>query len=179
MNTPTCPELPVWSRPSAVTADTSPADSAPSAPDSEPIVPFNVVVAYEDAPAGKHAMNVLRRLGARLRPQMELQAVLWRFDLLKNPLGRDHATADADAAGLIVFAMRNEAGELPEAVNTWSAECQARRRGQRLVMLTLFGPGDTWAVWIQDETQIRTRCQTSAAPAPQLPGFFERALCAA
>ena len=155
MKTSTCHD-----NPAAANLVGIPVCRAPFVTDSDPIMPLNVVVAYGDALAGKQAIRALRRMGACLHAQAEVKPVLWRFDLLEDPRWRALAMADADAADFIIFAT-SDADRLPDAVNSWSAECVARKRGQRLAIVTLFGTDDTWGVWIQDESQIRTNRQSA------------------
>jgi hypothetical protein len=121
--------------------------------DADLILPLNAVVVYDDVPAGKHAVGVLKRIGAHL--QDEFRTVLWRFDLIADPRWRAIATDDVVAAGLVVFAT-SEPDVLPHFINEWMRECLARKRGERVAMLTLFGQREAWAVWLQDLMQICT-----------------------
>jgi hypothetical protein len=120
------------------------------------ILPLHAVVVYSDMTAGKHAIGVLKRMGAHL--QDEFKMVLWRFDLIAVPRWRAIATDDVAAAGLVVFAT-SEADQLPDHINDWMEECLARKRGEIVAMLTLFGKRETWAVWLQDLLQINTKRQ--------------------
>jgi len=118
-----------------------------ASPKADLILPLHAVIVYGDVPAGKHAVGVLQRMSAHL--QDEFKTVLWRFDLITNPRWRAIATDDIAAAGLIVFAT-SDGDHLPDYINAWMQECLARKRGELVAMLTLFGQREAWAVWLQD-----------------------------
>jgi hypothetical protein len=79
---------------------------------------WGVVIVYDDAPVGKHAMRTLEGVTHQLSGSITLHPLLWRFDLLEDPDCRAAATAEAVQAGLVVISTSSKR-ELPAAVRDW------------------------------------------------------------
>jgi len=79
---------------------------------------LNVVIAFEDLIAGKHAQRFYEYLMDRLGANFEFTRHQWNFGLLKDPNIREAAAHDAVTADIVIIATHGE-GELPEHVESW------------------------------------------------------------
>src|SRR5688572_1006560 len=79
---------------------------------------LNVVIAFEDAAAGKHAEGFYEHLKKRLGADFEFTRYQWSFTLLENPCVRDAAAHDAATADIVILATHGEA-DLPDHVRAW------------------------------------------------------------
>jgi hypothetical protein len=97
---------------------------------------FNVVIAYEDFAAGRHAQLTCDILARNLERELTLDSQMWKFDVLGNPQLREMATRDAAEADLIMIATRGE-GDLPREVKVWIDDWTGRLcNAMALVKLT-------------------------------------------
>lgn len=142
---------------------------------SEP--PLKVIIVYNDAAAGHRAIGVLLRLAACSAEPIRVDPILYRFELLDDPHWREAAATDAVECDMIILST-SAADELPESINEWAKASLARRGAASTAMLTLFGSQDAWAVWIQDESHLHTRCQSSALHTQQAHDEGTIAACA-
>lgn len=120
---------------------------------------LEVVIAYEDPPAGHRAVRALANVVREITPPMTLCPKLWRFDLLADPRFRDAVDTDADGADLFVIST-SSVSEVPVAIARWVNACLARKHGTATAIVALFGPFDAWTITILDEDGFRTASQT-------------------
>jgi len=104
---------------------------------------FNVVIVYDDVPAGQRAMRVLNNLALGFeRRFVEMRPQLWRFDWLGDPEWFALALADAVNADMLVVSTSSASG-LPAPVEGWLKLCLARKRGTSAAVVALLGPAGT------------------------------------
>ena len=97
---------------------------------------FNVVIAYEDFAAGRHAQETCDLLARNLHDELTLDSQMWKFDVLGHPKLREMATIDATEADLIMISTHGE-GDLPREVKVWIDEWTNRLcNAMALVKLT-------------------------------------------
>ena len=101
---------------------------------------WGVVIVYDDAPAGEHAIRTLEGVTHQLSGRITLHPLLWRFDLLEDPDWRAAATAEAVQAGLVVISTSSK-GDLPAAVRDWVHAWLGMNRGTA-ALAALLGPAD-------------------------------------
>lgn len=104
---------------------------------------FNVLIAYEDFAAGKHAKQTYDFLAEQLGPICCCTNQMWKFGVLHLPKLRDIAVQDARLADILIVSCSTE--ELPESVKDWLEEavCQAHNA---LALVALFEPSRPGAV---------------------------------
>jgi hypothetical protein len=104
---------------------------------------FNVVIAYDTAPAAYQAMHLVDGLAQQLASKLNLRRNLWRLDILDLPATREAARADASNANLIVVAAYSDT-DLPAAVKAWlggwSARCIAGATALVALLLSQNAP---------------------------------------
>lgn len=115
----------------------------------DPCVPLKVVVAYEDVPAGHRAVGLLKELLQGLVDDVELQPVLWRFDLLRDLHWHKMAVTDAAHADMLVLSTSGSS-ELPDAVSRWLEAGAALKHGDGTALVVLRGAEEAWAISIGD-----------------------------
>src|SRR5687767_11702484 len=89
---------------------------------------INVVIAFEDEAAGKHANAFYDHLGERLAADFEFTRYQWSFSLLKDAGVRGAAAHDAATADIVIIATHGNS-ELPEHVDCWFQEWVGRNAG--------------------------------------------------
>lgn len=99
---------------------------------------LNIVIAYEDFEAGKHAKSTYDFLEAQLGREFQISNQMWKFDVLCIPKLREMAAKDAAMADIIIISSRG--GELGSEVKTW-IETWMSRNSQVLAMVVLFTGG--------------------------------------
>ncbi|MGA2863823.1 MAG: hypothetical protein ABSF95_04985 [Verrucomicrobiota bacterium] len=97
---------------------------------------FNVVIAYEDFEAGKHARKTYDFLVENLGRELQFTNQMWRFDVLSIPKLRELAATGAAQADLIVISSHGS-GELPGPVTAW-IESWLGRQCHGLALVALF-----------------------------------------
>jgi CheY-like chemotaxis protein len=102
---------------------------------------WGVIIVYDDAPAGTHALHTLEEVTRQLAGGIELYPSLWRFDLLEDPDWRAAATAEAVQAGLVIISTSSK-GELPAPVRDWVRGCLQARTSAPGALVALLGPAD-------------------------------------
>lgn len=134
-------------------------------PDTAPIpgVPLKVVVAYEDFSAGQRAVGLLKGLLQNLSDEVELQPVLWRFDLLKDLHWHKMAVTDAVHADMLVLSTSGSS-HLPEAISRWLESAIALKQGDSAALVILRGEERAWTVSVQDGLVCLEK--SSAEPPP-------------
>jgi len=114
-------------------------------------VPLRVVVVYEDVPAGLRAVGVLKEVLQDLSGDVELQPVLWRFDLLDDLHWQKMAVNDAAHADILILSTAGSLG-LPEAVGRWLEASAARKGDGDTALVVLRGTKEAWTISLQDES---------------------------
>jgi hypothetical protein len=97
---------------------------------------FNVVIAYEDFEAGKHAKRTYDFLVDNLGGDCRLTNEMWKFDVLRVPKLQEMAAKDAALADIILVSGHG-GSELPREVKSW-LEAWLRQPGQALALVALF-----------------------------------------
>lgn len=96
---------------------------------------FNVVIAYEDFAAGKHAKETYDYLVNELGEDYEFNNQMWKFDVLNHPKMQEMAVKDATRADLIIISTHGS-GELPPEVKSWIGEWMTQKsRAKGLAVL--------------------------------------------
>jgi hypothetical protein len=97
---------------------------------------INVVIAFEDAAAGKHAEGFYERLKERLGRAFEFTRYQWSFALLQDPGVRDAAAQDATMADIVIIATHGDT-DLPEHVDYWF-QAWVGRNASPMALVVLF-----------------------------------------
>ena len=97
---------------------------------------INVVIAFEDAAAGKHATAFYEHLKERLGGEFDITRYQWSFALLGDPAVREAAAHDAGTADIVIIATHGDA-ELPEDVDLWFQGWIGRNAGP-MALVALF-----------------------------------------
>lgn len=100
---------------------------------------LQVVIAYEDIQAGKHAMHVLTTLAKGLGDEIELKPLPWSFDLMADADWLTAATSDAAKADILIIATSGP-NPLPPSIGRWAESAIERKRGTATAVVALFGP---------------------------------------
>ncbi len=102
---------------------------------SDPV--FKIVTAYADLAAGVRAKAMVERLAAELRPRLEIENDLWKFELLSHgPLRQCSAGAAAEADMVLIAAPG--AAELPDPVRNWIEDWLAWKRKGPCALVALL-----------------------------------------
>jgi len=88
-----------------------------SDPDADPT--FNVLIAYDDFEAGKHAKKTYDFLVEHLGEECEFANQMWKFDVLGIPKLREIAARDANAADIIIISC-HVVSELSAEFKAWA-----------------------------------------------------------
>jgi len=99
---------------------------------------LNVVIAYEDFEAGKHAKKTYDYLVENLGQEFQLTSEMWKFDVLSIPKLREIAVKDALQADIILLSIHS--GELPTHVTAW-IESWLGEPGNAMALVALFAGG--------------------------------------
>lgn len=127
---------------------------------------FNVVIAYEDLPAGQRAMQIFSNLASDHGNDFILQPQPWRFDLLADPDWAEFAAGDALRADLLVISTSG-GSDLPAHVRSWVTACLARKRGGSGAVVALLGTAGN----MEDADSERLQFLQSAAEEAGLEFF--------
>ena len=108
---------------------------------------FNVVIAYEDFEAGKHAKQTCDFLTDNLGSDCHVNTQMWKFDVLSIPKLREMAAHDAALADIVVISSLG--APLPDEVKAW-IEVWLSEKNHPLALVALFeraeqAPLETWA----------------------------------
>src|SRR5687767_4524838 len=79
---------------------------------------LSLVIAFEDAEAGKHAQAFYDHLKERLGAEFDFTRYQWSFSLLEDPHVRDAAAHDAATADIVIITTHGDT-ELPAHVDAW------------------------------------------------------------
>ncbi len=138
---------------------------------------LDVVIVYDDDPAGQYAINTLDGVTLHLDGRIKLHPSLWRFDRLEDPDWRAVATTDAAHACLVILSTSSK-GELSTAVRDWVRGCLQSETGAPGAMVALLGPADDMdetdsprVRFLKDMTEAAGRSFFSpSAPIDAFPG---------
>ena len=84
---------------------------------------FNVVVIYEDGPAGRRAKHFYDKLVHELEDECAFSLQLWSFQVLAIPELRESAIESAAQADVVILSLHGKAGlpvDIREWIETWS-----------------------------------------------------------
>jgi hypothetical protein len=84
---------------------------------------FNVVVIYEDGPAGRRAKHFYDKLVHELEDECDFSLQLWSFQVLAIPELRESAVESAAQADFVILSLHGKAGlpvDIREWIETWS-----------------------------------------------------------
>ena len=84
---------------------------------------FNVVVIYEDGPAGRRAKHFYDKLVHELEDECAFSLQLWSFQVLAIPELRESALESAAQADVVILSLHGKAGlpvDIREWIETWS-----------------------------------------------------------
>jgi len=90
---------------------------------------LHVLVIYEDFRTGLQARRVLEEVARRLDFEVDLVLTLWRLDTLLEPEMFQQASAEAEAANIVLLFGCGKR-ELPAAVKQWFLNWLANRGGE-------------------------------------------------
>jgi hypothetical protein len=116
-------------------------DAVSEIADADFCATLNVVIAYDDVPAGQHAMHILADVAANFGDKLELRPQLWQFQFLEDPDWRTLAAKDVLNANMLIISTSSE-NELPAAVRSWFSSCLTQRHGDNLAVVALLGTAD-------------------------------------
>lgn len=116
-------------------------DAVSEIADADVCATLNVVISYDDVPAGQHAMHILADVAANFGDTLELRPQLWRFQFLEDPDWRTLAAKDVLNANMLTISTSSE-NELPATVRSWFSSCLTQRRGANLAVVALLGTAD-------------------------------------
>jgi hypothetical protein len=116
-------------------------DAVSEIADADVCATLNVVIAYDDVPAGQHAMHILADVAANFGDTLELRPQLWRFQFLEDLDWRTLAAKDVLNANMLIISTSSE-NELPATVRSWFSSCLTQRRGANLAVVALLGTAD-------------------------------------
>ncbi len=99
---------------------------------------FNIVLLYQNQDTAVRGMQLCENLAAGLGKSIQLNKVMWKFDLLDLPKMRELANDDASGADMIIFAMAQNT-ELPTSICAWIEDglTPASEKSRALVALFL------------------------------------------
>src|SRR5579859_4043173 len=103
--------------------------------EAEPDPTFNVLIAYQDLEAGKHAKKTYDYLQENLGRECTLTNQMWKFDVLSIAKLREIAVKDATMADIIIISSHGD--ELAEPVMKW-IESWLMQGTSALALVALF-----------------------------------------
>lgn len=100
---------------------------------------LQVVIAYDEIPAGKHALRAMAGLGRGLAEDVAFHLATWSFGRLAEEGWGEVAAGDAVRADILIIAT-SSANPLPTAVRQWTESAIRRKHGSAATVVALFGP---------------------------------------
>lgn len=100
---------------------------------------LQVVIAYDEIPAGKHALRAMAGLGRGLDKDVAFHLATWSFGRLAEEGWGEVAAGDAVRADILIIAT-SSANPLPAAVRQWTESAIRRKHGSAGTVVALFGP---------------------------------------
>ena len=110
-------------------------------PDGDSRARRNVLIAYDDVPAGQYALRTLGNADRQFEEFDKRYPSLWQFDLLEDPDWRALATAEALQADLLVISASGRS-DLPGGLKTWLGTCLEQKKGTPTAVVALLGLGE-------------------------------------
>ena len=86
---------------------------------------FNVVILYEDGPAGRRAKRLCDKLIHELKDECDFNLKLWNFQVLGIPEFGESAMEAAAQADLVILSLHGKAGlpaEIKQWIETWTGQ---------------------------------------------------------
>jgi hypothetical protein len=86
---------------------------------------FNVVILYEDVPAGRRAKRLYDKLNHELEDECDFNLKLWNFQVLGIPEFGESAMEAAAQADLVILSLHGKAGlpaEIKQWIETWTGQ---------------------------------------------------------
>jgi len=124
---------------------------------------FNVVIFYDDIPAGQHAVRTIRTVvGALLGQEAAFRPKMLRFDLVETPDRFVSALACAVRTNLLLVSVSSVANTLPPIAVNWVEKWTQSKRGNKAAVVALVG--DTGRPHMPKPQQLQF-LQTAAAAA--------------
>jgi hypothetical protein len=103
---------------------------------------FNVVVMYEDGPAGRRAKHFYDKLVHELEDECAFSLHLWSFQVLAIPELRESAIESAAQADFVILSLHGKAG-LPVDIREWIETWSKLIIGKDLALITLVEKSTT------------------------------------
>ena len=103
---------------------------------------FNVVVIYEDGPAGRRAKHFYDKLVHELEDECAFSLQLWSFQVLAIPELRESAIESAAQADFVILSLHGKAG-LPVDIREWIETWSKLIIGKDLALITLVDKSTT------------------------------------
>jgi hypothetical protein len=100
---------------------------------------LDVLFIYEDLGTGLRARQVFDQVASALKPEVDFQAKLWRFDLLRDPAMRDLVADEAASAGIVILSAHGQS-ELPVAISLWMKRWLARKGTEPATLVISLDP---------------------------------------
>lgn len=100
---------------------------------------LRVVIAYQDLPAGKRAIRMIRSVASVFGEELRFIPIPWSFDLVADADWRAVAASDAVQADILILAT-SERAPLPSEVRQWAESTIHRKQGTSAAVVALFGP---------------------------------------
>src|SRR5688572_16090481 len=136
-------ELPA--RVSAAPLTSSLVDPLSSAASTDILVPFKVVLLYEDMPAARRGAVASCKLAQGLSPGTRIRQSAWRFDLLDIPRWQFAAMIEAAQADAVIVS--SHSADLSPGVTAWLDAALADHVG--LIVILLSGTQGDWTITIR------------------------------
>ena len=109
---------------------------------------FNVLIAYDDFEAGKHAKKIYDFLVENLGEECEFANQMWKFDVLGIPKLGEMAATDANEADIVIISC-HAGGELAEPFKSW-LELWVRNKPRAIAMVALLDSPFGWTAELQN-----------------------------
>lgn len=101
---------------------------------------FNVVIFYDDVPAGQHAVRMIRTMaGALPEQEVAFRPQMLRFDLVETPARFVSAMACAVRTNLLLVSVSSGANALPPIAVNWVEKWTQSKRGNKAAVVALMG----------------------------------------
>lgn len=106
---------------------------------TEPRMPLNLFVAYDDLESGCRAMELVQRLGGAASDGIDLMPVFWRVDVLSHDPSRASSATDAMQADIFVLGLSR--GESFSQLASWLDQALSPRRGGSTAIVAAIPDG--------------------------------------
>src|SRR5579871_2175717 len=106
---------------------------------------FHVMLAYEDYPAGRRAMDSCQLLLSEFDNESDFHISVWRFDALEGTTTFEDAICNAIQADAIIVATYQR--ELPIGVRQWIDAWVPQKRGQKAALIAFLQSDYASSAW--------------------------------